>query len=30
MNQLWFTERDLRRRWAQIKGFFWQEIEEES
>jgi len=30
MNQLWFTERDLRRRWAEIKGFFWQEIEEQT
>lgn len=30
MNQLWFTERDLRRRWSEIKGFFWQEIEEQT
>ena len=30
MNPLWFTERDLRRRWAEIKGFFWQEIDEQT
>ena len=30
MNQLWFTERDLRRRWSEIKGYFWQEIDEQT
>jgi putative transposase len=30
MNQLWFTERDLRFRRAEIKGFFWEEIEQQT
>jgi len=30
MNPLWFTERDIRRRWTEIKGFFWEEIDHQT
>jgi putative transposase len=28
MVDLWFTEKDLRYRWSEVKGLFWDELEE--
>jgi putative transposase len=30
MNQLWFTEKDIRRRWSEVKRFFWEELEHQA
>lgn len=30
MVNLWFTEKDLRYRWSEVKGNFWEELEEQS
>lgn len=30
MNQLWFTEKDIRRRWSEVKRFFWEELEHQT
>jgi putative transposase len=27
MVNLWFTEKDLRYRWSEVKGYFWDELE---
>lgn len=29
MNQLWFTRHDIRCRWAEVRHFFWEEIEQQ-
>jgi transposase-like protein len=26
--ELWFTEKDIRQRWSEVKGKFWEEFEE--
>jgi transposase-like protein len=30
MNQLWFTEKDIRLRWSEVKRFFWEELEHQT